>query len=655
MTGDSLSSAETRIAELTTRVWRLEEALRRNGIAVEKAELSASSVAQAHDVSPLPLDNASTTDSPVDAMPSARKEEAVPTLGPPLATAPLRQTPPPAFGLFAASGPSKVHEESLESRIGSQWFNRIGILAVLIAMAWFLKLAIDNHWIGPLGRVLIGLLAGAGLIAWSERFRTRGYAAFSYSLKALGSGTLYLSLWAAFSLYQLLPGGVAFAAMIAVTTFNGIIAWVQDSELLAAYAIAGGLSTPLLLSTGENHEITLFSYLLLLDVAVLTLAALKPWSRLVCGAFAGTLAFYIGWSSTFYAADELRVTSIFIAIYFVLFAAAPRLVLGHRKSDSGRALWDQMVQTAMPIANAIFGFLALLRIFWNAGYHGTGPWLAVIFAAFYLLMLNLPAQGRWRQSPQLLDGLHLSAAVTFLTIAIPLKAHGRWITIGWLAEGVALFWIESKIRAKLLEALSLICLALGLAAAAVLNSLNSTTPVFNARFGCYIAAMTAMAVVAYLAAHREKSDEAPTLLRSDDLGAAAVLAINVLVLLAVGWEIDTFWWVRSWKGQAALLHSYEMYAQFTYSAFFMLFGAVLLAVGFWRRSAFLRWQALVLLAVTIGKVFLWDMSALSQGYRILSFLGLGGLLLAISFVYQRDWLRLRSADANTADAEEKRA
>ena len=69
-------------------------------------------------------------------------------------------------------------ERSLESRIGSQWFNRIGILAMLIGAAWFLKLAMDNHWIGPLGRVLIGLVAGAGLIAWSERFRGRGYARF---------------------------------------------------------------------------------------------------------------------------------------------------------------------------------------------------------------------------------------------------------------------------------------------------------------------------------------------------------------------------------------------------------------------------------------------------------------------------------------------
>jgi uncharacterized membrane protein len=51
---------------------------------------------------------------------------------------------------------------------------------------------------------------------------------------------------------------------------------------------------------------------------------------------------------------------------------------------------------------------------------------------------------------------------------------------------------------------------------------------------------------------------------------------------------------------------------------------------------------LVLLAVAIGKVFLVDVSELSQGYRVLSFLGLGALLIGVSFAYQRDWLNLRA-------------
>ena len=76
----------------------------------------------------------------------------------------------------------------------------------------------------------------------------------------------------------------------------------------------------------------------------------------------------------------------------------------------------------------------------------------------------------------------------------------------------------------------------------------------------------------------------------------------------------------------------------------MLYGAALLAAGFWRRSAFIRWQALLLLVFTIAKTFLYDLRNLSQGYRVLSFLGLGALLMAISFVYQKDLLSLRNPE-----------
>jgi uncharacterized membrane protein len=78
----------------------------------------------------------------------------------------------------------------------------------------------------------------------------------------------------------------------------------------------------------------------------------------------------------------------------------------------------------------------------------------------------------------------------------------------------------------------------------------------------------------------------------------------------------------------------------------MLYGAALLAVGFWKRSAFIRWQALILLVFTIGKTFLYDMRDLTQGYRVLSFLGLGALLMAISFAYQKDWLSLKESPAS---------
>jgi uncharacterized membrane protein len=534
---------------------------------------------------------------------------------------------------------------SLESRIGSQWFNRVGILAMLIGVAWFLKFAFDNHWIGPLGRILIGLLAGAALIAWSERFHKKGFVGFAYSLQAIGSGTLYLSLWAAFSVYALIPAGVAFVAMILVTGFNGLMSWIRDSELLALYAIAGGLSTPLLVSTGGNHEITLFTYLLMLDLAVLVLVVLRPWSRLLFMAFLGTVIFVAGWWTAFYTLTQAGRTAFFLTCFFLIFAFAPRLVSLNLVETGKVSTWDRLTLVVLPILNAGFSFLAFYALLSPSDLEWGGPWIAVGFAAFYLVLLRLPARGVLLASPAVLSALHLAAAVVFLTIAIPLKTQGRWLTIGWLVEGAALVWVSTRVQSALLRGLAVICLGLGVMALLSVNPPASRTPLFNQRFGTYLVAIAVCVFVGWIARGARGQQREETGPIWGPWIAASVLAVNALILIAISLEIHSYWSSLGWNRDWRLLHEHHMYEQFSYSAFFMIFGAILLGIGFWLRSSFLRWQALVLLAVSIAKVFLVDISELSQGFRILSFLGLGALLLTVSFAYQHDWLHLRDTGA----------
>lgn len=68
--------------------------------------------------------------------------------------------------------------------------------------------------------------------------------------------------------------------------------------------------------------------------------------------------------------------------------------------------------------------------------------------------------------------------------------------------------------------------------------------------------------------------------------------------------------------------------------------AALVAMGFWWKSAFIRWEALVLISLAIAKVFVYDIWGLQQEYRIVSFFLLGMLLFVVSFLYQRDLLKL---------------
>ena len=87
--------------------------------------------------------------------------------------------------------------------------------------------------------------------------------------------------------------------------------------------MVGGFSSPVLLSTGENHEAVLFSYVALLDLAILTMAIFKPWRRLLWGSFAGTIILYLGWYSQYYSDDQRALTVAFAALFAAIFAAIP--------------------------------------------------------------------------------------------------------------------------------------------------------------------------------------------------------------------------------------------------------------------------------------------------------------------------------------------
>jgi uncharacterized membrane protein len=131
--------------------------------------------------------------------------------------------------------------------------------------------------------------------------------------------------------------------------------------------------------------------------------------------------------------------------------------------------------------------------------------------------------------------------------------------------------------------------------------------------------------------------------------ALSTIAFNLIAVLTGVREIGAIW-----SNSTAFTPDAALQQALAISAYLMLYGAVLLAAGFWKRSSFLRWQALLLLLFTICKTFLYDMRDLSEGYRAVSFLGLGALLLAISFAYQKDWLHLRTP-APTAGSDPQQA
>jgi uncharacterized membrane protein len=141
--------------------------------------------------------------------------------------------------------------------------------------------------------------------------------------------------------------------MLAVTSATAAMAWAQDAQLLAAFALAGGFTTPLLLSTGVNREVDLFSYVALLDLATLFLVVFKPWRRLLVMSYAGTLLLYIGWYSSFYTRSQFGLTLAFATLFFAIFAIAPLVTL----QPENEAPLFASVPAALAFVNAVVYFL----------------------------------------------------------------------------------------------------------------------------------------------------------------------------------------------------------------------------------------------------------------------------------------------------------
>jgi uncharacterized membrane protein len=529
---------------------------------------------------------------------------------------------------------SAVEADSLEKKIGQHWLNRIGIVAILVGVSYFLKYAFDNNWIGPGGRVAIGLLAGIGLVIWSEHLRGHGHRAFSYSLKAIGIGTLYLSLWGAFQIYHLIPAAAAFGAMAIVTGATIALSLTEDAELLASFALVGGFATPVLLATGQNHEVVLFSYVCLLDLAILAMAVAKPWRRLLWGSFAGTVILYVGWNSQYYSRNQRPVTVFFAALFAAIFAAIP---LATRYDHSTRIDGPSITLTLLPLLNSAAFFLALYDMYEPETVALT--WYALGLAAVYLGISSLFRRRFPDQDTKFINLMHVAIAIAFITIAIPLKLNAQWITIGWLIESAVLLWIGMRIQVSFLRYLAISALALGICRLLAYDRFHAETLVFNARFGTYLVAIAVLGGIVRFGERYAMEKEKPFL----DL---ALVVMNLLALIALTWEASDYFnrqLIASYQASGNMGYVQLRIARdFSYSAIWLVYGAALMAIGFSNRSAFIRWQSLVLIAVTIVKVFLYDVSALERGYRILSFVALGVVLLAISFIYQRDWLKLSS-------------
>jgi len=250
--------------------------------------------------------------------------------------------------------------------------------------------------------------------------------------------------------------------------------------------------------------------------------------------------------------------------------------------------------------------------------------LVLALSAAHLFIARLVPPPKAGESP-MVRLLFAGLALTFTTLAIPIRLEGKWITLAFAIEGAVLVWTGFRSMAGFLRAGGYFLLALA-AVRLLIFPLPAPQFLFNERFAAYAVLIICFGVVVYAAREHASSvgrDELNT------LGGFAV-AINVFALIALSLELwDHF------GSHAGLGIDSGLAQHLALSLLWTAYASGLIALGVRRESALLRWQALVLFGLVVVKVFVYDSSYLERFYRIISFSILGLVLLVVSFLYQR--------------------
>lgn len=528
---------------------------------------------------------------------------------------------------FRPTGPSKpIDWEAL----ASVWFNRVGILALVLGVSFFLKYAFDHQWLNETARVILGLVAGLAMVGAGDHLCRTGPRAYGQSLIGGGLCILYLSIFGAFGYYHLIGQTEAFAAMALVTAGACAMAVRQDALPVAVVGLLGGFGTPMLLSTGTVNVHGLFGYLSILNAGLAAVAFFKDWRALGLGALTLTHFYVQAYvNSSHYSPDYLFWMAYYVFAYWLLFAASSVGYYFHAGKPS------RSEDIGLAALNAGAFFWTIYRLF-NPSYHA---WMGAASLAVGGVYAALASAVGKRPSPDRnLILAHLGLAIVFLTIAVPIQLDLQWITVGWAIEAGVLFLAGFQLAHPQARFMGAGVLLTAIVRALVVDS-HLAVPhafLFNERGLAYVAVFAAILVC--VSGYRADFEAHP-----EEKNFRSFFGV-VGVMLGLWWlslEGREFWQSFTpenqlrWFGAGyEAMKNMRIARSFSLSAVWGLYGFAWFAYGVWLERRPIRLLALAILAGTVAKVFLIDLSFLDAVWRIVSFMGLGVLTMAVSYYYQ---------------------
>lgn len=520
--------------------------------------------------------------APVDLAASTEPVAAVvsPEPTPPLAVAAL---PPP--NPVAASRPHEA--DALEAAIGTYWLSRIGIVALVTGIAWFIAIHFGD--MSPALRVVVGY-GIAAVVAATGSWIARRHARVGHVVLGGGLAVGYFVTYALHFIAAMRMIDAPFAALVLLAAVvAGIVAIGQRlrAETVVGIALLLGLHTSL------SFEIRVFTLAstTLLALAAAYLFVRNRWVFVPLSTMIGVYVAHAIATERHAPPDGSPIGLGLLVVYFLVFAGAAL----SRPASPHPPQTSPAPTLAVAIGNVVL-FAAFGAV---AVDHQGGSWS--LFAALATLLFLGAAAVAWRRELPPLADVHLAAAApaaaAALGAALPPSAAGPAIA---LLGAAATRW---SARARRPVAAVAVQATLVLALAPFAEGAGAVAPF----------AIAAALLFATRAWRDVGATRAAEVMRPITAGAAAL---------------------------AGLLGSHAVAGPSLDTLGGLLVAVVLVGLGLAWRDRALRFAALAVVALSAGKLLLFDLARLPTDRRILTFVGSGVILIAVSYAYARLRARL---------------
>lgn len=358
--------------------------------------------------------------------------------------------------------------------LGGNLVVRAGVVVLLFGFAFLVKYAAARNLVPLEVRLAAAFAAGIGLLVLGWRLKDRRFA-YAISLQGGGIGVMYLTLFAAARLFQLVPIPMVFGLMIGLVFFSGVLAVLQNAAAMAVIGAAGGFLAPVLLSTGSGSHIMLFSYYALLNAGILGIAWFRAWRWLNLLGFTFTFGIGSAWGARYYQAGYFNSTEPFLILFF-LFYLVIAVLFALRQPPRLKGVVDGTLVFGLPLVvfSLQVGLVEALPY---------GPaYSAVVMGLIYAGL----ATALWRRCEEGMRTLveaFLALGVIFGSLAIPLALSGSWTAVTWSLEGAGLVWVGLRQQRWTARAFGLL-LQVGSGALFLIESHGSIDQAlfFNSRF-----------------------------------------------------------------------------------------------------------------------------------------------------------------------------